>query len=211
MTLHTNKTILDDLWIHCPKCSGPSDPNTTNIGECGTCRNGKIYFRPNCTIFLDQDGVSADFDKGVYLATGKWPKEFATDDEMWDTLNAIPDFFANLPMIEGFAEFYEWIRPLGPFILTACPNSNYVSVAMQKKHWRTKNIPGRPMVLPVVGGKNKGLFMHNVGDILVDDYGRNIRAWEEFGGVGIKHEGTDWVETKARIISVLIDKYLHRQ
>lgn len=200
------KTILDDLWFPCRICAV-----VETIGRTKCCENGKVYFRPNCTLFLDQDGVSADFDRGVYEATGIWPWDFPSDDAMWDALNKIPDLFATLPVIEGFLEFYEYVRPLGPYILTACPNSNYKSVALQKKHWRTKNIPGNPMLLPVVGGKNKGLFMHGIGDILIDDYGRNCTAWEEFGGVAIKHEGTDFETTKHKLVEILKEKHLHRQ
>lgn len=203
------KTILDDLKTPCRKCDGPAGPHVHNLHMCHACNGtGFTWFGISGPLFCDQDGVLADFDQGVYDRTGKWPKEFESDDAMWAALNAIPNFFAELPVVPGAIEFWNWLRPVNPFILTACPNSDYQNVALQKKHWIKTNLTGNPMVLPVVGGRNKGLFMHNVGEVLIDDYGRNIDAWEALGGTGIKHEGSDFEATKQALVKILIEKHL---
>lgn len=43
------------------------------------------------------------------------------------------------------------------------------------------------VVLPVMGGSNKPLFMHQAGDILIDDFRRNTEAWAAAGGRAILH------------------------
>lgn len=202
--------ILHDLYIPCPKgCTGPKDAHT-NMGPCNGCISGRIHFRPNCTLYLDMDGFLFDFNQRFFDLFGVWPRD-VTDNQLWASINTRDDFFADMPLMRGALDFFRYVQPLGPQILTACPNSNYRIAALQKKHAVRKNLPGNPVVLPVNGGKNKGLFMHMTGDILIDDYGRNIDCWEELGGVGIKHVGEDFESTRQALVNILIEKHLHRQ
>lgn len=138
-------------------------------------------------LYLDLDGVMADFD-------AHFPKTFGldhrgmADDAMWATINAHPSYFFDMPMCAGAAQFYRLIKHLSPIILTACPRSNYAHVARQKRAWVRKNLCDTAVILPVMGGRNKPLFMHAPGDILIDDFERNIDCWREEGGVGILHQ-----------------------
>lgn len=49
------------------------------------------------------------------------------------------------------------------------------------------------LVLPVLGGRHKPIFMHQPGDLLINDYGKSCEAWNEAGGIAIKYEG-DWAD-----------------
>ncbi|MFL9582229.1 hypothetical protein [Stenotrophomonas sp. AB1(2024)] len=40
--------------------------------------------------------------------------------------------------------------------------------------------------------------MHQPGDILIDDWGKNCAAWTDAGGAAIKHEG-NWEETRTAL------------
>jgi 5'-nucleotidase len=40
----------------------------------------------------------------------------------------------------------------------------------------------------MMGGVNKAMFMHEPGDILIDDMEKNCKAWEELGGKAIVHK-----------------------
>jgi hypothetical protein len=86
-------------------------------------------------------------------------------------------------------------------VCTACPRHNYANVARQKRGWVRQHLSHDLPVLPVTGGKNKALFMHAPGDILIDDFERNIKAWEEEGGVGILH--TDFETTYEKLLPLL--------
>ncbi len=140
------------------------------------------------TIFLDLDGVMADFDK-------TFPEKFLLSHigmdkkKMWEHIHSVPDFFVNLPLMPGAMWLYDTIsyRFGQPFILTACPASRYHDVAKQKRQW-VRNHLGSAIVLPSYGSEGKPAFMHNPGDILIDDWGKNCDAWEAAGGVAIKHE-----------------------
>lgn len=141
------------------------------------------------TIFVDLDGVMADFDK-------TFPERFLKDHvpmtkkEMWDHIHSVPDFFVNLPLMPGALEMFDEIvyRYGKPFILTACPSSRYHNVAAQKREWVRNHLGGDIIVMPAHGSEGKPAFMHQKGDILIDDWGKNCLAWEAAGGVAIKHE-----------------------
>ena len=145
------------------------------------------------TVYLDMDGVMADFD-GAFPAVFGLDHRSLADEVMWGHINAHPTFFRDLPPMVGAIDFYNSIRGLQPIMLTACPRTNYREVAAQKREWARHHLCPHITVLPVMGGRNKALFMHNPGDILIDDFGKNCEAWREAGGVAIKHEG-DWTAT----------------
>lgn len=150
-------------------------------------------------LFLDLDGVMADFDAGFERAFGEPIKEFKSrytserdcDDAMWPMIHGQPTFFRDLPPCTGAIGFLLWLTWHGalpqPTILTACPKTNYESAARQKREWVREHLGEHLTVLPVQGGRNKPLFMHAPGDVLIDDYRRNVDAWTAEGGVGILH------------------------
>lgn len=141
------------------------------------------------TLYLDLDGVMADFD-------GAFPTVFGVDhrslleEHMWEHINGHPSFFRDLPPFAGAVEFFQRVRAWAePVILTACPKTNYAHVAGQKRAWVREHLSSTCWVLPVLGGVNKPLFMHQPGDVLVDDWKKNCAAWEHAGGIAIKHTG----------------------
>lgn len=137
-------------------------------------------------IYLDLDGVMADFD-GHHDKTFGWIPNFDLTDEHWRAIHDQDDFFFNMPLKDDARQLLAGL-PIDPIILTACPRSNYQKVARQKKRWVAHHLGHYLTVLPVIGGHNKPMFMHKPGDILIDDYGKNCRAWKDEGGRAIKHE-----------------------
>ena len=129
-------------------------------------------------VYLDLDGVMADFESYFETAFG-YLHNSVSDDVMWKTINSHPKFFRNLPPCNGAIEFFKSIEHLDPIILTACPKTNYNAAALQKKEWVREHLSDTCWVLPVLGGRNKALFMHNIGDILIDDYESNIKALQD--------------------------------
>lgn len=147
-------------------------------------------------LYLDLDGVMADFD-AHFPATFGLDHRAMVDDAMWETINAHPSYFRDMPPCDGAKKFFDSVSWIDPIILTACPKSNYAHVARQKRAWVREHLSTNCIILPVMGGRNKGLFMHAPGDILIDDFERNIKAWELEGGVGILHR--DFATTKAEL------------
>lgn len=149
-------------------------------------------------VFVDLDGVLADFD-------GTFPKLFGIDHRkiedavMWEHVGTMPDFFYRLEPFAGAYDFFRSIRWAQPIILTACPKAPgmYAPAAAAKHRWVREFIDKDVMVLPVLGGTNKPLFMQRPGDILIDDHRPNCVAWEKAGGTAILHR--DFEYTRAAL------------
>lgn len=152
-------------------------------------------------LFLDLDGVMADFDAAFPSVFGLNHRDMA-DKEMWGHINGHPTFFLDLPPCPGALEFYHDIRHLQPVVLTACNASNYVNVARQKREWVRRHLGRDVTVLPVSGGVHKPLFMHARGDILIDDFRRNTEAWEMAGGRAILHRS--WGVTRSALTNMVL-------
>lgn len=140
-------------------------------------------------IFVDLDGVMADFE--AYFETHYGFRHDSVDDAvMWHHINSHPNFFGSLPLMPGAANmFREIVRMTGelPFILTACPKEEYAKHAIAKIDWVHEFIDPDLHVLPVMGGKNKALFMKAEGDVLIDDFEKNLKPWVARGGIAIHH------------------------
>jgi 5'-nucleotidase len=141
-------------------------------------------------IYLDLDGVMADFDRHFVEHFGVEPQSL-DDANMWKKINSYPDFFANLPPMKDALNLFGklvWDWEYDIIILTACPRSNYRNAAIQKRNWVRKHLSTEVQVIPMLGGVNKALFMHQSGDILIDDMEKNCMSWEELGGKAIIHK-----------------------
>lgn len=149
-------------------------------------------------LFIDMDGVLADFEKH-YEEVFDVDIKLANEDQnkFWKRIHnydhGTGDFFYDIPLMEDALDAWNQIKHLNPIILTACPASDYYNVGYQKIRWVRDNLDQSCMIFPVVGGKNKGLFVHNDFDILVDDHHKNSARWVERGGQFILH--TSWKDS----------------
>jgi hypothetical protein len=158
-------------------------------------------------LFVDSDGVIADFEK-YFLDYFGYTHNSVSDEEMWKAINAHEDFFGSLPLMKNAEKFLMQAHETpffdALFILTACPKTNYFVAAIQKKNFYLRKFPELELhVLPMQGGKNKGLFMQSPGDILIDDFKSNIKHWRNLGGYGVVHK--NFYET-ALEINYIVDR-----
>ncbi len=153
-------------------------------------------------LYLDLDGVMADFDGGFEKNFGTHPRKIS-DEVLWSNINSMPTFFSSLSLCEGAKEFFDDVSFMNVTILTACPKTNYKEAALQKKEWVRKNLSEDVTILPVLGGKNKALFMHQPGDVLIDDFQDNCDAWDEMDGISIRHKD---FKTTRRLLTLIVGK-----
>lgn len=155
-------------------------------------------------LYLDLDGVVADFEGGFQKIFKKHHKSIS-DIEMWKHINEYGTFFQDIEPFKGALHFFDLLASnFDIMILTACPKSNYWDAAKQKKQWVKTHMSPNVMVLPVLGGKNKALFMNEPGDILIDDFEKNIKSWEKEGGIGILHK--DFLDTCKKLDKIMEKK-----
>jgi hypothetical protein len=138
-------------------------------------------------LFLDCDGVLADFDAGAAAVLGMRPRAFEKRygvGRFWATLAKAPDFYFSLPLMPDAMTLYEAVRHLDPVILTGLPIGNWA--ADQKLRWAAEHFPGVPIITTMARDKRDH---GKKGDVLVDDQERHRTLWEEIGGIFIHHKG----------------------
>lgn len=149
-------------------------------------------------IFLDCDGVLADFDKRAEAIVGMKPREFdkhANSKEFWDMIYADPNFFSELDPMEDADELVRGVlleceehNLKMPIILTGKPRHRHSHgdwSIEQKLAWRDKYHPTLEMI--VTESHNKKLHM-KPGDIIIDDWDKYRQIWINAGGLWILHK-----------------------
>ncbi|WP_106638924.1 hypothetical protein [Allosphingosinicella vermicomposti] len=140
-------------------------------------------------LYLDCDGVLADFDAGAKSVLGASPREFERRHnigKMWAKLAAAPDFYGTLPPMPGAMTLFEAVRHLDPIILTGLPRGNWA--APQKERWAAEHFPGTRIITCMAVNKRNHA---KEGDVLVDDTLKHRHLWEEAGGIFIHHRTVD--------------------
>jgi len=149
-------------------------------------------------LFLDCDGVLADFDRAATEILGVPPREFERrhgPGEFWRRLARAPDFYARLPPMPDADELFEAVRHLNPIILTGLPRGSWA--APQKVRWAAEHFPGTRVITCMAVDKRRHA---QEGDLLVDDTLRYRGLWEEAGGIFVHHRtAAETVEELRRI------------
>ena len=136
-------------------------------------------------LYLDADGVLADFDKGATAILGLHPRAYERRHGLgrfWQKLAAAPDFYFGLPLMPDAMELFDAVRHLNPVILTGLPRGNWA--ADQKVRWAAQYFPGTRIITTMARDKRDHA---KEGDVLVDDQEKHRHLWEEVGGVFIHH------------------------
>lgn len=134
-------------------------------------------------LFLDMDGVLADFDTGYGDRFGTKADKTA-DNVDWNLVRRTPNFYRDLPPMPDLMELWGYAAQFKPIILTGIPSS-IAEAADNKRAWVDKNLGSD---VPMIGCLSKEKYAHGKpGDILVDDWEKHQHAWLNMGGVWITH------------------------
>lgn len=136
-------------------------------------------------VFLDCDGVLADFDAHALAYFGKPPRQAEREmgsAEFWRQLEARGDLYRSMPVMEGGRELYEGVKHLHPTILTGCPRGDWAQG--QKVAWAAEHFPGVPIITCRSADKRD---YAKPGDVLIDDWPQHRHRWIEMGGIFIVH------------------------
>ncbi len=140
-------------------------------------------------LFLDADGVLADFDRGTQRLLGMKPKAFIAKHgrgAFWKRLANAKNFYGTLPKMSDAELLFDAVKHLKPTILTGLPLGNWA--AAQKVEWAAEHFPGVPIITCMARDKHK--HMHP-GDVLVDDREKHREAYEEAGVVFVHHKNAE--------------------
>ena len=140
-------------------------------------------------LFLDADGVLADFDRGARRLLGSSPKDYITRHgrgPFWKKLARAPNFFGALPEMPDARVLFDAVKHLKPTILTGLPEGNWP--APQKIEWAAAHFPGVPIVTCMACDKHKHM---DPGDVLVDDREKHRATYEAHGVLFIHHKNAE--------------------
>ena len=136
-------------------------------------------------LFLDCDGVLADFESAAARALGmsvvSHERRFGPG-RFWEILAAVPHFFETLDPLPDACELYEAVQRLAPTILTGVPPGDWA--APQKRRWAARHFPNVPIITTPAALKREHC---QPGDALIDDGASRRRAWRRAGGIFIHH------------------------
>lgn len=156
------------------------------------------------TIFLDMDGVLADFDSFVRERMGRTFHPASGpggDKEMWDFLSKIERLYFQLEPMPNAVQLWNLAHSLGAKVevLTAIPRRTTIpSAEADKREWIAKHFGTATPVR--IGPYSRDKWKHaSPADILVDDRHDNITDWINKGlGIGIFY--TDFGQACADLV-----------
>ncbi|MBW8297317.1 hypothetical protein [Sphingopyxis sp.] len=140
-------------------------------------------------LFLDCDGVLADFESRAGEILGMHPRAFEKRRGLptfWRELARASDFYASLPLLPGARRLFQAVRHLDPVILTGCPRGGWAEA--QKVRWAAEHFPGTRIITCMAIDKRR----HGQrGDILVGDRLKHRHLWEAMGGNFVHHRDVE--------------------
>jgi hypothetical protein len=136
-------------------------------------------------LYLDCDGVLADFERAATDLLGLPPRRFEKRyglAEFWRRLERHPNFYGTLPPMPDATILFDAVRHLNPIILTGLPRGDWA--APQKVRWAAEHFPGTRIITCLAADKRRHA---RDGDILVDDTLKYRTLWTGAGGVFVHH------------------------
>ena len=139
------------------------------------------------SVYCDMDMVLCDFMKKADEVTGG---SFVTADkvERWKQISNTKGFWENLEWMPGAKRIYQMIIKYDAHILSAFSGKD-PSSKNGKMKWLSKNTSFKRGNIHLVERSQKQAYAMTDGEpnVLIDDYIKNIKEWEEKGGIGIHH------------------------
>ena len=158
---------------------------------------------PNTEIYVDMDGVLADFfgEWSKSQGVSNW-KDIKDPAKAIGNIKSIDDFWLNLPVLPQAKNLLNLIKKIkGSYSICTSPLADDPRSEPHKREWVKKNLAFFPPK-EVFVTHNKPQFAKNkdgTPNILIDDYGVNIDAWEKAGGIGIKYKDYKFDRTAKEI------------
>lgn len=146
-------------------------------------------------VFVDMDGVLADFDT-LYLerfgvALGPFRSTYTDPPNFWENIRGHGRFFEALPMMADALDLWRGLKTLGvaPIVLSGVSEKTGDDSAEQKRRWVRRWL-GKNVPMIFCKSSEKCVF-GRAGDVLIDDWTKHQAKWEAMGGVFIVHTSAE--------------------
>jgi len=140
-------------------------------------------------LFLDADGVLADFDSGAERLLGMPIRQYEAKhgrNSFWKRLASAKNFYGTLPEMSDARLLFDAVKHLKPTILTGLPLGKWA--APQKLEWAAEHFPGVPIITCMARDKHQHM---KAGDVLVDDRENHRAAYEAAGVIFVHHRNAE--------------------
>lgn len=157
----------------------------------------------NTKIYLDMDGVLADFFHEYAKLAGVPADKFgkhdyrsippASQDPTLDKMIGT-DFFARLPMFGSAPGLIQMVLSYVPnYSICSSPlRGDHANSGKWKKVWIQQHLSPQPSDVVITGQKEHyAVNKDGSPNILIDDRGQNIERWKARGGIGIKYQADE--------------------
>jgi len=148
------------------------------------------------TIFLDMDGVIADFAGGAAEIFGydveEWPAGVydiaevfgESEPAIWDKIERDAGFWVTLKAYPWSTAIVDLCRKNGRTVIASSPSRDPASLS-EKARWLRVHYPDIYEEGAYMFGPAKELLAGAPGAVLIDDNPKNIESFEAAGGLGI--------------------------
>ena len=158
-------------------------------------------------IYVDMDGVLADFfdSWAKLMKVDKWwniNKQHNMDDAL-QKIRDTDDFWLNIPLTPNAKNLLNLIKKVkGSYNICSSPLPGDPKSEPHKQEWIKKHLAFFPPKNIYITHDKAQFAVQKDGtpNILIDDYGVNIRKWEEAGGIGFKHKDHKFERTVQRFM-----------
>ena len=142
-------------------------------------------------VYIDMDGVLADFFGAWKKLIGKDWREIKDLDGALQRIRDKDDFWLNIPVTPNAMNLLSLVKQLkGSYNILSAPLPNDPNSEPHKRQWIEKNLSAFPPSKVIITS-NKSVHAtqpDGTPNILIDDFGQNIAKWQAAGGVGFKHK-----------------------
>lgn len=137
-------------------------------------------------LFLDLDGVLADFDGFYEQHFGvRLPRSASDPPGMWENIRSHGNFYREMPPMPDALDLWRAVEHLEPTILTGVPYTQVPEAEEHKRAWMREHIGAE---VRVICCKSRDKRKHgNLGDVLVDDWLKYRHLWIDMGGIFVHH------------------------
>lgn len=152
--------------------------------------------RERMQIYVDMDGVLADFDRQYETVFGTHADK-RLDNVDWKAVRKVADFYLHIPPMLDMPQLWRHIGPHRPIVLTGVP-LDVPEAPENKRAWVRKHL-GREVKVICCRSREKSRYA-KAGDILIDDWEKYRALWLAKGGRWVTHRSAaDTIATLSEI------------
>ena len=161
------------------------------------------------TLYLDMDGVIADFFTGFAQKSGKdhW-KNIANKEKAITELQGT-DFFNTLDAFDTSEKLVNFAKAVGDWGINSSPlRGDRDNSAYWKRVWLTRHFIMPNVENLIFTGQKENFAMDKIdgtANVLIDDKPDNVGRWTAKGGIGIRYQANEdsLVTLKQKLIGIV--------